>query len=434
MSPESGAWALAAGRNLMSTAAVSSTSIFQELQSFYQNRQSDLKQLGDALQSGNLNGAQQAYTTLAQLGQDGPFANSEPFSKSSRAQAFNAVGEALQAGDLARAQTAFATLTVSQSTTGTSATPATVVNLTGTQPAAGTPASASSVYEQIQAYRQQKQADVAQLGQDLAAGNTNAAEQDFTALTALGQSGPNANGQVFQNSTRAQDFQAIGQALQSGDLAGAQSDFANLASTYSTFQGSPAVGPASVVPSTVSPVVQPDTPIAQPLVAPASTSSGVNEIIINLESPSSTNSSTTSTPPEIVINFGQSSGSSSPLEDITINLGGASSTNASSLSGSTTTGATTGTTSTTPEIVINLGQSNGSSSATPEEITINFGTSSSGAQITIDNNLGQNGSAGQQQTINLNPQNNYELVLNLLSPSSTGQTPSASGNALSVQA
>ncbi len=410
----------------MSTAAVSSTSIFQELQSFYQNRQSDLQQLGSALQSGDLNDAQQAYTALSQLGQSGPFAGSQPFAKSTRDQAFAAIGQALQSGDLAGAQSAFAALTANQSSSAASAStaPATVVNLTGAQTAAtasatGTASSGStaSIYQQIQAYSQQKQADLAQLGQDLAASNPNAAAQDFTTLTALGQSGPNANGQVFQNSTRAQDFQAIGQALQAGDLAGAQLDFANLESTY---QGSTAVGRAPVVP----PVT---TPIAQPFVAPISTGSGVDEIIINLGSPSGTNSSTTSTIPEIVINFGQSSGSSSAPEEITINLGGAANTNASSSSGPTST-------TTAPEIILNLGQSSDSSSAAPEELTLDFTTGASGGeQITISNQ-GQNGSSGQQQTINLNPQGNYELILNLLSANSTGQAPSASGNAISVQA
>ena len=71
----------------MSIAAVSSLSIFQELQSFYQNRQTDLKQLGSALQSGDLAGAQQAYSELAVLGEGRPFANSEPFSKTGRVQA-----------------------------------------------------------------------------------------------------------------------------------------------------------------------------------------------------------------------------------------------------------------------------------------------------------------------------------------------------------
>jgi len=99
----------------MSTSAISSQSIFQELQSFYQNRQADLKQLGSALKSGDLAAAQQAYQALAVLGEGGPFANSEPFGKTSRANAFNSLGEALQAGDLSRAQAAFATLTGHQS-------------------------------------------------------------------------------------------------------------------------------------------------------------------------------------------------------------------------------------------------------------------------------------------------------------------------------
>src|SRR6266478_5101247 len=173
----------------MSTAAVSSLSIFQELQSFYQSRRADLKQLGSALQSGDLNGAQQAYNTLAALGQSGPFANSEPFAKSSRAQAFDAIGQALQDGDLAGAQAAFATLIGNQNNSATSAqeTPAAFVNLTGTQPSnTSATGNASSIYQQLQAYRQQRLADLA----------------------------------------------ALGKALQSGDRAGAQSAFANLSATF----------------------------------------------------------------------------------------------------------------------------------------------------------------------------------------------------------
>src|SRR5271169_434528 len=119
----------------MLTTAVSSSSIYQELQSFYQNRQADLQQLGSALQSGDLNGAQQAYSALAALGQGGPFASSEPFSRSSRAQAFEAVGQALQNGDLAGAQVAFAALSGSQSSSASSsqATPSAVVNLVSAQ-------------------------------------------------------------------------------------------------------------------------------------------------------------------------------------------------------------------------------------------------------------------------------------------------------------
>jgi hypothetical protein len=199
----------------MSIAAVSSLSIFQELQSFYQNRQTDLKQLGSALQSGDLAGAQQAYSALAVLGDAGPFAN----------------GEALQAGDLARAQASFAALTGNQSNSSTSE-QATIVSLTGA-PSSSAPAdNASSIYQQLRAYRQQRLADLTQLGQALQSGDLAGAQSAFDALTALGQTGPNKNGQVFSRADRAQDFQAIGQALQSGDLAGAQSAFANLSGTF----------------------------------------------------------------------------------------------------------------------------------------------------------------------------------------------------------
>src|SRR5271167_4593626 len=174
----------------MSTAAVSIPSIYQEIQTFYQNRQVDLKQLGSALQSGDLKGAQQAYNTLAAIGQSGPYANSEPFFKASRAQDFETIGQDLQTGNLAGAQAAFAALTAKQgnSTSAAQATPSTVVNLTARSSSTNAPliGNTFSIYQQLQAYRQQRQADLTQLGKDLQAGNLNSAQQDFNTLTALG--------------------------------------------------------------------------------------------------------------------------------------------------------------------------------------------------------------------------------------------------------
>jgi hypothetical protein len=400
----------------MATAAVSSPSIFQELQSFYQSRQVDLKQLGSDLQSGNLSAAQQDYSTLVTLGQGGPFANSEPFSKSGRAQAFETIGQDLQSGDLAGAQAAFTTLTSSQSSSATSSqTPA------ASTPTATTAASASSIYQQLQAYQQQRQADVTQLGQDLQSGNLTAAQTDFNTLTTLGQSGPNKNGQPFQEADRAQDFQTIGQALQTGNLSLAQSAFASLTGKFSV-----------------------QSQQAQTAISAYNSNADSNavEIVINLGGASSTSASNASasgtaagTTPEIVINVGEGSNSSSgssSASEIVINLGAPSSTSTSSTTASST--------ATTPEIVINLGEGNGASSsassatssANPEEITINLG-SSSGAQITIDGAQGQNGNAAEQ-VINFNPQasNNYELILNVLNSSLT--TQSTSSNALSVSA
>jgi hypothetical protein len=403
----------------MSTAAVSSPSIFQEIQSFYQSRQADLKQLGSDLQSGDLSDAQQAYNALAALGQNGPFANSEPFSKSGTAQAFESIGQALQSGDLAGAQAAFATLTSSRNISATSSQAAAVVNLTGTQPTA-TAADASSIYQQLQAYRQQRQADVTQLGQDLQSGNLTAAQTDFNALTTLGQSGPNKNGQPFEQADRTQDFQTIGQALQTGNLSLAQSAFASLAGSFGA-QNQQAQGAISAYNSN------------------ATSNPNTAEIVINLGSAPNAGAPSASAAtaigpatPEVVINIGEGSNSSSPssspsssASEIVINLGAASSANASS-------------TSTTPEVVIDLGEGNGaasgaSSSSAPEEITINLG-GNSGAQITLNDNQGQNGSSAEQ-VINFTPQanNNYELILNVLNASLTSSTQTSS-NALSVSA
>jgi len=94
----------------MSTAAVSSVPISQQLQQYFQTRRADLQQLGRALENGNLAGAQTAYNNIVQLGHNGPAANGNPFLISQREQDFAAIGQALQAGDLAGAQQAFATL------------------------------------------------------------------------------------------------------------------------------------------------------------------------------------------------------------------------------------------------------------------------------------------------------------------------------------
>ncbi|MFZ0773003.1 MAG: hypothetical protein WCA49_01785 [Candidatus Sulfotelmatobacter sp.] len=125
----------------MSTAAVSTSSLNQQLQTFFQARNSDVQQLGQALSSGNLASAQVAYNNITALAQGGPFANGNAFRGSQREQDFNAIGQALQSGDLAGAQQAFAALKatghnqapqpVSNDPTGTTASsgPEIVINL-----------------------------------------------------------------------------------------------------------------------------------------------------------------------------------------------------------------------------------------------------------------------------------------------------------------
>ena len=94
----------------MSTAAVSSIPISQQLQQYFQTRRTDLQQLGRALEHGNLAGAQAAYNKIIQPGQNGPKSNGDPFLISQRAQDFAAIGQALQSGDLGAARNAFEAL------------------------------------------------------------------------------------------------------------------------------------------------------------------------------------------------------------------------------------------------------------------------------------------------------------------------------------
>src|SRR5208282_5598379 len=107
----------------MSTAAVSSSSIYQELQSYFQQRRSDLQQLGQDIQSGDLADAQQEYSAIQTLGQSGPFANGDAFKLSNREQDFNAIGQALQSGDLAGAQQALTQLENTFQRSGNGSTP-----------------------------------------------------------------------------------------------------------------------------------------------------------------------------------------------------------------------------------------------------------------------------------------------------------------------
>ena len=253
----------------MSTQAVSSSSIYQEIQGFYQNRQSDLQTLGSALQSGNLKAAQQSYQQLVSLGQSGPFSNAQPFDQTTRANDFEAIGQALSAGDLVGAQTALATLqqTFGQgsgpSTTATSS-PAYSVRLSSTSGNGGGSGSSGSesIYEQTQAFRSARQSDLEQLGTALSSGDLKTATQDYQNLVQLGQQGPFASGQPFSRSDRTADFQAIGQALQSGSLATAQQEFTTLEDTFNN-ASSAGLQTGPLATNGIDPAIQSQTPQSQ---------------------------------------------------------------------------------------------------------------------------------------------------------------------------
>jgi len=78
-------------------------------QKYINERRPEVQQLDEALKSGDLAAAQQAYNNLVALGNT-VLHKDNPFLRSDRALDFNAIGGALQNGDLAGAQQAFAAL------------------------------------------------------------------------------------------------------------------------------------------------------------------------------------------------------------------------------------------------------------------------------------------------------------------------------------
>jgi hypothetical protein len=132
----------------MSTAGISSSSLVQGAQ-YFSDRKNDLQQLGAALQSGDLAGAQQDFAQIQTLAANGPFANGNAFAVTGRQQDFTAIGQALQSGDIAGAQQALAQLqsTFTNGGGGTTgplldAGPAVIINLTtsGAAPTTTAPA------------------------------------------------------------------------------------------------------------------------------------------------------------------------------------------------------------------------------------------------------------------------------------------------------
>jgi hypothetical protein len=73
---------------------------------------------------------------------------------------------------------------------------------------------------------QQFQQEFQQLGEDLQSGNLTAAQQDFATLQQLGPQGSSTSAQSSNPIT--QEFSQLGQDLQSGNLAAAQQDYSNI--------------------------------------------------------------------------------------------------------------------------------------------------------------------------------------------------------------
>ena len=102
----------------MSICSISSNSSISQIdwRSLMNQWKQDFKQLASALQSGDLAGAQKAYSALQQLQQNnqpgGQSSNGQPASSGNNPiqNDFAALGQALSSGDLAGAQTAFSQL------------------------------------------------------------------------------------------------------------------------------------------------------------------------------------------------------------------------------------------------------------------------------------------------------------------------------------
>lgn len=146
---------------------------------------------------------------------------------------------------------------------------------------------------ELQTYFQTRSADLQQLAKALQTGDLASAQQEFSAIQTLGQSGPFANGTPFKVTQREQDFEAIGQALQSGDLAGAQKAFTQLKSTFH-HSAAPVPSPApDPLPAVVVNLTGP---------APASSASASTDASSSGSAASSTASPSA---PEIVLNLGR---------------------------------------------------------------------------------------------------------------------------------
>ena len=135
----------------MSTAAVSSSFINRQLESYFRQHSSDVQQQGKDLQAGDLSAGQQDYTTIQTLGQSGPSVKGVPFQNAAHEQEFTTIGQGLPSGNISTAQQAYKQLQstfhhdrwilASQSGPGNSSAGASGRSATGTQASpVGTPA------------------------------------------------------------------------------------------------------------------------------------------------------------------------------------------------------------------------------------------------------------------------------------------------------
>src|SRR5262249_6234314 len=128
------------------------------------------------------------------------------------------------------------------------------------------------------------------------------AQQAYNAIVALRQNSSKPNAPEFLRGGRQSDFDAIGKALQSGDLAGAQQAFANLQSTFTFHHWLRSLDPTGAGSATGS-------ASGSSSVSSRSTSGGLPEIVLNLGNVSGE---------QITINLSNATGGG---EQVSINVG-----------------------------------------------------------------------------------------------------------------
>lgn len=106
----------------------------------------------------------------------------------------------------------------------------------------------SSQTQNVQSQRQQFQQEFQQLGQDLESGNLSAAQSDYSTIQQDFQNQAQSQGAHMHHhhhhgggaeaSAMSQEFQQLGQALQSGNMSNAQQAYASLQQDFEQFAGS----------------------------------------------------------------------------------------------------------------------------------------------------------------------------------------------------
>lgn len=190
----------------------------------------DYSLLANDIQNGDLADAQTAYSSLQQLLQTFQGQNTTSGSPNNALQSdFATLGQDIQSGNVSATQSAFAQLqTDLQAATTADAIP----NTTAATSASATTDSQGQTQTLTPA--QQVQQDYAQLASDLQNGNLSGAQTAFTALEQALQTQTSSSStstsasSSSSNDPISNDFNALGQALSSGNLSQAQSAFSQL--------------------------------------------------------------------------------------------------------------------------------------------------------------------------------------------------------------